>query len=576
MGTYTRAAKFFRADSRRIAAALGLLLLNTGLALLKPWPLALMVDRLGGSPDRMALSWAGSTATFVGMMAGALVLIHGTHALLGAWQQAVVISTGLRGLARVRQAVFDWLVRLSFRRLQGSQAGDLIYRATWDTYAFQTLFTQGLFTSLGASLSVVAMTVVMARLNVSLTLVALATVPMLLLVMRAFGPRLGRRAGAAQAADASIASAVQQTVANLPLIQSFTREEEESARFATQVDAAFTNRWGQHRIEVFYLALVAVVLALGMAAIVWVGGIQVSVGRLTVGELIVFVAYLVQLYEPLNQLSHVGSTVSQARAGAGRVLELLDARDAEPVSPRVPASLPQPPLGVEFRGVRFAYTAGQPVLNDLSFAVAPGESVALIGASGAGKSTLLQLIPRFFDPESGTILIGGLEAREYPLRELRQRIAFVLQESLLVPGTIADNIRIGRVDAPREAVEAAARAANADGFIRSLPKGYETRIGDGAARLSVGEKQRLNLARAFLKDAPILLLDEPTSALDAASEEAVLSGLRTLMRNRTVLMVAHRKNTLRAVDRILVLEGGRVVSSGTPAEMLSREAASPE
>lgn len=564
MGTYTKAAGFFRADTRRIFTALALLLLNTVLALLKPWPLALIVDRLSGAPDRFALFSTGSTAAFVALMAGGMIGLHGAHALLGACQQAVVISTGLRGLARVRKAVFDWLLRLSFRRLQGSQAGDLIYRATWDTYAFQTLFTQGLFTFLGASLSVAAMTVVMARMNGTLTLVALATVPVLLLVMRAFGPQLSRRAAAAQAADAGIASAVQQTVANLPLIQSFTREEAESARFGTQAETALEDRWRQHRVEVIYLAAVAVVLALGTAAIAWAGGTQVALGRLTVGELIVFVSYLVQLYEPLNQLSHVGSTVSQARAGAARVLELLEAPEAVPTLSAPQETLPATPLGIEFNRVTFAYVGGQPVLRDVSFSVAPGESVAVIGASGAGKSTLLQLIPRFFDPDTGTIRVGGLEARKYPIKELRQRIAFVLQESLLVPGTVADNIRLGREQATLDEIEAAAQAANADSFIRALPLGYETRIGDGAARLSVGEKQRLNLARAFLKDAPILLLDEPTSALDAASEEAVLSGLRALMRNRTVILVAHRPNTLRSVDRVLILEGGRVVESGPP------------
>lgn len=570
MGIYTRTVRFFRADTRSILGAIALLVLNTGFALLKPWPLALIVDRLGGAPDRMALDWTGSTAGFIAVMAGALVGIHGIHALFGAWQQAVVISTGLRGLARVRQTVFDWLLRLSFRRLQSSQAGDLIYRATWDTYAFQTLFTQGLFTFLGASLSVVAMTVVMARVNGTLTLVALSTAPVLLLVMRAFGPRLGKRASAAQAADADIASAVQQTVVNLPLIQSFTREDAERTRFDAQVGTAFGERWRQHRVEVIYLALVALVLTLGTAAIVWIGGTQVAEGRLTIGELIVFVSYLVQLYEPLNQLSHVGSTVSQARAGAGRVLELLDAQDDPPVLPTMDVPPPTGPLGVEFTGVTFAYAGGQPVLRDLSLSVAPGESVAITGASGAGKSTLLHLIPRFFDPDAGTIRVGGLDTRQYPVKALRQRIAFVLQESLLVPGTIADNIRLGRADATDDELQAAARAANADAFIRALPQGYDTRIGDGAARLSVGEKQRLNLARAFLKDAPILLLDEPTSALDAASEEAVLSGLRALMHNRTVIMVAHRQSTLRAVDRIVVLEGGKVAESATTGEATLR------
>ena len=330
-------------------------------------------------------------------------------------------------------------------------------------------------TARNASVGVVALCLVKVRVSGRLTLVGLATVPVLLGVMRIVGPRLGRRAALAQASDAGIAAAVQQTVVNLPLIQSFTREDAERRRFDTQVARAFADRWRQHLLEVAYLALVALVLALGTAAIAWAGGGQVAAGRLTVGELIVFVSYLVQLYEPLNQLSHVGSTVSQARAGAGRVLELLDAEDPEPASPASERTGPPTgPLGVEFVGVSFAYARGQPVLRTLSFSVAPGETIAVIGPNGAGKSTLLQMIPRFFEPDTGRVLIGGREARDYPLRELRQRIAFVFQESLLMPGTIAENIGLGREGATQADIEAAARSANADEFIRRLTHGYET------------------------------------------------------------------------------------------------------
>ncbi|MBN8247055.1 MAG: ABC transporter ATP-binding protein [Verrucomicrobia bacterium] len=276
------------------------------------------------------------------------------------------------------------------------------------------------------------------------------------------------------------------------------------------------------------------------------------------GTLLVFVAYLFQLYEPLNQLSHVGSTVSQARAGADRVLDLLASDPGTPESRdnRPPAALPSGPLALEFDRVCFAHMPGTPVLTDLSFRLEAGEAAALVGPSGAGKSTLLHLIPRFLDPDSGSIRVGGLEVRDLSRVDLRRHVALVLQESRLLPGTVAENIAIGREGASREAIESAARAAHADGFIRRLPQGYDTRVGEGAARLSLGEQQRIGIARAFLKDAPILLLDEPTSALDEASEAAVLEGLHALMRGRTVLLVTHRPSVWRGMPRILRLEGG--------------------
>lgn len=558
---------FYRADWLRVGAALGLLLATTAVAIFKPWPLAWIVDRL--ARNDAAATGAGDDLRVILGWAALLAAVHGLHALLGAAQQALVIHTGLRGLARVRRAVFGWLLRLSLRRLQGAQAGDLIYRATWDTHAFQTLFQQGLFTFLGASLTLVAMTVVMWRFNPALTLVALGTVPVLLLIMRFFGPLMSQRAGRAQAADSGVAALVQQAVANLPLIQGFTREQTEADRFEASAAGSLAARWRQHRAEVVYLAVVAVVFAVGTAGIVVLGAREVTAGNLTVGRLLVFLAYLAQLYEPLNQLSHVGSTVSNARAGAERVLELLAEDRATKAEPML-KNRTFPAAELAFEDVSFAYTTGQPVLRNVRVSLRAGESVALIGPSGAGKTTLLQMIPRFLDPDSGVVRLAGEDLRSYPRPWLREHVALVLQESLLLPTTIAENIGYGRAGATRDEIEAAAAAANAHEFIRRLPQGYDTVVGDGAARLSVGEKQRLNLARAFLKDAPILLLDEPTSALDAESEGLVLASLRRLMKGRTTLMVAHRLATIREVDRIVVLNAGEVMEVGTAAELLAR------
>jgi ATP-binding cassette subfamily B protein/subfamily B ATP-binding cassette protein MsbA len=571
MRQFWRALSFFRTDWPRVLAGLGLLALTTLAGLLKPWPMALIVDSVLGHnpfPESVGQVIGGMPlAQQLGLLVAAMVALHFGTAIIGAVQNAVVIITGLRGLSRVRRAVFDWLLRLSLRRLQGAQAGDLIYRATWDTYAFQTLFTQGVFTFLGALASVLAMTLVMWRLNVTLTLVALATVPLLLLVIRGFSGSMGRRAGDAQSADAGIATTVQQLVMNLQLIQSFTREATEAEHFNRQAQTSFKARWLQHRTEVAYLATVSGVFALGTAAIVWAGSREVVAGNLSVGQLLVFLAYLTQLYDPLNQLSHVGSTVTNARAGTHRVLALLDEKEPLPDGNRT--VIRGVDTGLEFEGVKFGYTAEREVLHGVSFRIGAGEAVALIGPSGAGKTTLLQLIPRFLDPSGGTVKLGGVDLREFKLQSLREHVALVLQEPLLLPASIAENIGYGRPGATRAQIEAAARSANAHIYIEKLPQGYDTIVGDGAARLSVGEKQRLNLARAFLKDAPILLLDEPTSALDTESEALVLASLRELMRGRTTLMVAHRLSTLRTVNRIIALQDGRIAESGTAEELLA-------
>jgi ATP-binding cassette subfamily B protein/subfamily B ATP-binding cassette protein MsbA len=538
--------RIYRPDAARCAAALGLVGLTTAAAVIKPWPLAWILDALSGRSGD-----TDSIPRWTLALLGAYLL----HGFLGAAQQSLVITLGLRGLQRIRHQVFERLLRLSPWEVQGTAAGDWIYRATWDTYAFQTLFTHGIFTGLTAGAGVIAMTVVMARIHLPLTAVALATVPPLIAVMRFFGPRLQRAATQAQTTDAGIAAAVQQGVANLSLIQAFTRESTLTNAFDQQAAEAFHARRHQHRSEVIYLAAVAAILAAGTAGIVALGSREVSAGRLTLGQLLVFLAYLAQLYEPLNQLSHLGGTISTAQASAQRVLEWLDTPD-HCANGTTPTPRPAHGVDLEFSGVGFAYDPDRPVLRGLDLRLKPGEIVAIIGPSGAGKTTLLQLIPRFLEPAAGQIRWCGLDLKSLDRHSLRRQVSWVLQEPLLLSATIAENIGFGREAATRDEIEAAAQAAHAHEFILRLPHGYDTRVGDGAARLSVGEKQRIHLARAFLKDAPVLLLDEPTSALDGESEAAVLAAVQRLTRGRTTLMVAHRPETLHIAHRILRLESG--------------------
>jgi ATP-binding cassette subfamily B protein len=603
-----RAFGYFKPDVGRIGLAVGLLLAGIGVNLLKPWPLAILVDSVLGSKPYPAwlpgeiMAWA-QPAQITAIIAASLVL-YLVHSAVCAGHVYLTIGIGLRGLRRVRDDVFGWIQRLSLRYHHGTVAGDIIFRAGTDTTAFQVLFQEGLLTVISATGTLLFMTVMMARLNLYLTAVALVAVPVLLVSIKMFGGTMRSRGMAAQQAESRVYSLIHQGITALPLIQSHAREDHEHRRFTAQTEAARRQKMAQQGLEVFYWGSISVILGACTLGVTWFGAQQVLSGNLTLGELLVFLAYVTQLFEPLHQLSKVGATLSSASASTRRVFEILDTPEdvknrveARPVLRGIdvdgPAGLPSsaddmfaaaetpaaPPPGrplqiygnVTYDDVSFAYDPARPTLHHVSFKLLAGTSAAIIGPSGAGKTTLLNLLPRFFDPTHGAVLLEGVDLRELRLEDLRAQIGLVLQQPIILPATIAENIAYGKPDASMEEIEAAALAANASAFIERLPEHYQTVVGDGGAHLSVGEKQRINLARAFLKNAPILLMDEPTSALDVESEAQVVASLFALMKGRTTLMVAHRLTTIRRVDKILVVENGRLTEMGQPDDLLAEQ-----
>jgi len=586
MKNIRRALTFFRPDTVRIVGIVALMMVSIAFNVLKPWPMALIVDCvLGGKAlpawwPRSFEHWAIPTQLLA--LTSFLLIVHVSHAAVSGIQNYMAIGVGLRGLQRVRNAVFGWLQRLSMRFHHGTEAGDIIFRAGTDTCAFPALLQQGLLVIISSLFTLTFMTVVMLRLNVQLALLGLAVVPLLLLAIRLFSREMRSRGLVAQQAESKVYALIHQGIAALPLTQSYTREQHEQRRFARETDRAQKHKMSQHGLEVFYWFAISILLILSTALVTWFGARQVLAGHLTVGELLVFLAYLGQLFEPLNQLSQVGATVSSASASVGRVFEILDAPDEVkelPGAKGVCGARSAPVAGenlvrvtgnIRYDNVTFFYEPSRPALREVSLELQASESVAIIGPSGSGKTTLLNLLLRFFDPASGAVLIEGVDVRELRVKDLRAQIALVLQEPIILPTTVAENISYGRAGASASDIEAAARAANAHEFITHLPLGYRTQVGEGGARLSVGERQRINLARAFLKDAPILVMDEPTSALDVESEALVVESLATLMRGRTTFMVAHRLTTIQKVSKVLVLESGAIVEFGSPDELLTR------
>jgi ABC-type multidrug transport system fused ATPase/permease subunit len=575
--------RFIPGEIRGLSLGLIFLLVASAMTLLQPWPIKVVLDSVVGkiAPPEV-VQWLVSPLEGAGLFAAhpglslltilcvAILLIELLMGVCHVFSTYVLNSVALRMVFRLRCALFDHIQRQSLAFHDSKAVGDSLYRITWDSYCIQAIFSEGVMPALTSGLTLFGIAIVMLTRDWRVTLAALCVaVPLIILVRRLDRP-MTEQSLRVHENESQVSTRVQETLVGIRAVQAFGREQFESDRFRNQANLSLLASLRLTVLQSASQSIVGVVLAAGTAAVIWISARDVLLGRLTPGDLVLLAAYIAMIFKPLETLAYTAAAVQNAAAGAHRVLTVLDSVSEVTDSPHA-KDLPGRVHGeVVFENVSFGYQSEQPVLRNVTLDISPGETIALVGPSGAGKTTLASLIPRFYDVANGAIKFDGQDLRGITLKSLREQIALVTQEPILFCASIAENIAYGRPGSTDEEIETAARSAGAHEFIERLPQKYQTRIAERGITLSSGQRQRLAIARAFLKDAPVLILDEPTSALDAETEERLMQTLEQLMKGRTTIIIAHRLSTVRAAGRIIVLQEGRIAESGTHEELLER------
>ncbi|OLE52179.1 MAG: ABC transporter [Acidobacteria bacterium 13_1_20CM_3_53_8] len=549
---------------------------ESGTDLLEPWPLKIIFDYVLSSKQMPA--WMASLVhstlgddKLAVLSFAALVVI--SIAIVGAissyTEDYLTTSVGQWVMHDLRRTVYHHIQRLSLAYHDKKRTGDLISRVTSDIDAIQSLISNVLLGMLVQILTLLGMIGVMFYLNWRFTLIALSVAPALFLIVYSFTRRIKQASRAVRKKEGEVISVLQEVLSSIRVVQAFTREDYEQRRFEQESIESVGIALRARNLKAMLPPIVEIVVALGTCLVIWYGTRLVISGQLSAGALLVFFLYLGKMYKPMRQLSKMTDTVSKAVVGFERIREVLE---TDMLVRNLPGARKAPRFKgeIEFDHVTFGYEEGRTVLQDLNLKIEPGQLAALVGPTGAGKTTVISLIPRFYDPASGHVKIDGEDVRSFKIKSLRQQISFVLQESLLFRAPVWQNIAYGRPEATRDEIVRAARLANAHEFIEKLSEGYDTMVGERGVTLSGGQRQRIAIARAIIRNAPILILDEPSSGLDAASEELVFDALARLMEGKTSIVIAHRLATIRRADVIFVINEGRVVESGTHHELLAR------
>jgi ABC-type multidrug transport system fused ATPase/permease subunit len=559
--------KNLRPYTGRLLALALLAVAEVALRVALPWPMTVVVDQaLGNRPPPGWIVWfAGpSRVSWLALAVAAGVLIQMAHQAVLMAHTRIHTVTGHLLTRDLRQRLFLHLQALSLRHHSKLPVGEAVYRLQWDAAFLDQLLVRGVLPLVFSAATLIVMFTILATINLQLALVSLAVVPFLFLWIRWHSHRIRPTADRTLVLESRLTARLHESFSAIRLVKSFAREPYEGLRFAEAASDAMHARVTLTGRESWFSLVVGNLIVLGTALVLLFGGLQVLRGRLTVGMLLLALAYLGFVYGPLSGIATTIGTIQQSLASGRRVRDLF-ALSTEVDDGSVPA--PRLKGTVEFQQVSFSYD-GRPALRGVSFTAQPGEMIALVGPSGSGKTTLVSLIPRLYNPSRGHILLDGHDSSRYRLRTLREQVAFVLQDVIVLAGSVRDNLRYGQLDASDEAIEEAARAAHAHDFIMRLPHGYDTELAEAGQGLSGGERQRLSIARAFLKDAPILILDEPTAALDTVSETLIFRAIEHLRESRTTFVIAHRLSTVLTADRILLMDHGEIAAEGNHESLL--------
>jgi len=542
--------------------------------ILEPWPLKIILDDVlrsrptQGWFNQLILSTIGDDKLAILKFAAlAVLVIAAVGAICSYTEKYVTTSVGQWVMHDLRRTLYFHIQRLSLSFHDQSRTGDLISRVTSDIDTLQSFITSGLLGALANCLTLVGMVGVMFYLNWRFTLIALSVAPVLFFVVYVYTHRIKKASREVRKKEGEIVSIVQEVLSSIHVVKAFAREDYEQRRLEEQSLESVEIALRARNLKAKLSPLVEVIVAVGTSLVLWFGARMVLDGSLSAGSLVVFILYLGKMYKPMQELSKMTDTYSKAAVGYERIREVLDTeRDVQDL-PRARRA-PRFKGKIEFEKVSFSYEPESPILHEVSFTIEPGQLAAIVGPTGAGKSSIISLIPRFYEPNSGVVKIDGYDVRQLNKQSIRQQISFVLQETLLFHAPVWQNIAYGKPEASRAEILRAAEIALAHEFIEKMPEGYDTMIGERGVTLSGGQRQRIAIARAVIRDTPILMLDEPTSGLDAESEKLVFEALDRLMEGRTAIVIAHRLSTIRRADIILVLKDGAIIETGKHEELL--------